>query len=156
MQKYKHEFNKYLYLEPKWPLFLKVNPPKTRPKLQSKQGSFRVPGIYIYVYTVTMSCQYITFPCPSTLNRKQFLETYMVNRKSISTLVLNQKYGKTPYIQKLGVFSMNKTIHFGGVLPPLIIFGNISTCLKNHLSNSIPHILKAQAATARKQWRLEG
>ena len=32
--------NKYIYtyLEPQWPPFLKVNPPKTRPKLQSKQG----------------------------------------------------------------------------------------------------------------------
>ena len=38
----------YRYLELNWPLFSKVNPPKTRPLFQSKQGSFGfqdVPGI---------------------------------------------------------------------------------------------------------------
>ena len=38
-----------IYLEPKWPLFLKVNPPK-QGLFQSKRGSLWVPGIYIYMY----------------------------------------------------------------------------------------------------------
>ena len=37
-----------IYLEPKWPLFLKVNPPK-QGLFQSKRGSLWVPGIYIYI-----------------------------------------------------------------------------------------------------------
>ena len=38
----------YTYLEPKWPLFLKVFSPKTRPKLQSKQGSSKG-SRYVYM-----------------------------------------------------------------------------------------------------------
>ena len=36
----------YMYLEPKWPLFLKVNPPK-QGLFQSKPGSF---GFQVYIY----------------------------------------------------------------------------------------------------------
>ena len=43
-----------IYLEPICPLFWGVEPSKRRPKFQSKQGSFGVPGIYIYnsVYNI--------------------------------------------------------------------------------------------------------
>ena len=35
----------YVYLDPKYPLYLKVNPPKSRQKLEPKQpGQPRVPG----------------------------------------------------------------------------------------------------------------
>ena len=38
-----------VYVEPKWPLFLKVNPPKTRP-FPTKTRVIWVPGIYIYMW----------------------------------------------------------------------------------------------------------
>ena len=55
-----------IYLEPKWPLFLKVNPPKQGP-FQSKQGSFGF-QVYIYLYLYTyVSTEYLHDP-------KEYLE----------------------------------------------------------------------------------
>ncbi len=65
----------YIYLEPKWPLFLKVNPPK-QGLFQSKQGSFgfqvyrdlfhNIINMYTYTYTDTFYFQLpITIDCPS-------------------------------------------------------------------------------------------
>ena len=39
----------YIHLEINWPLFLKVNPPK-QGLFQSKQWSFGIRGVYIYIY----------------------------------------------------------------------------------------------------------
>ena len=74
MQKYIHKFNKYLYLEPKWPLFLKVNPPKNKAFSNQNKGHLGSRDIYIYCH----------------------------------------------HMSKIGV-SMKKTIHSGGVLPPLYL-----------------------------------
>ncbi len=44
----------YIYLEPKWPLFLKVKPPKTRP-FPIKTRVIWVPSIYIFVWRVQVT-----------------------------------------------------------------------------------------------------
>ena len=49
----------FIYLEPKWPLFLKVNPPKTRP-FPIKTGVIWVLDIYIYIlYWHSIASRYI-------------------------------------------------------------------------------------------------
>lgn len=49
----------YIHLEPQWPLFLKVNPPKSRPFPIKTRGLIWVLGIYTYFVYIYISSYYI-------------------------------------------------------------------------------------------------
>ena len=50
-----------IYLEAKWPLFLKVNPPKQGPFQIKTRAPIWVPGIYIYIYLCTVEAAAFLF-----------------------------------------------------------------------------------------------
>ena len=59
---FQSETGTIIYLEPKWPLFLKVNPPK-QGLFQSKQGSF---GFQVYYISPTQRMHYHFREIPQT------------------------------------------------------------------------------------------
>ena len=62
----------YIYIytwNPKWSLFLKVNPPKTRPNFQSKQGFGHLVSRYTaYIYIYTRGRMVKSSPCTPRLD----------------------------------------------------------------------------------------
>ncbi len=93
----------YIYLEPKWPLFLKLNPPK-QGLFQSKQWSFGF-QVFIYTYHLCAWKDWTACPDPNRFDCSQLIPKfyYPVVRSKVSA-PLNGAQGSLWVFPKNGKF----------------------------------------------------